>query len=68
MSFIKHSSNQIYNLYNEQNKKTQFETLYDLDKKIGEGMHSSVYICYKKLDPQKITPYAVKVTSFDDEE
>ena len=45
-----------------------FEAKYILDKKIGEGMHSSVYRCYLKEDEKKMTPYAVKITRDDDEE
>ena len=48
--------------------ENQFESKYVLDKKIGEGMHSSVFKCYKIDDIDKLYPFAVKITRDDDEE
>ena len=53
-------------MYDEQERKRTFEKFYNIGKKIGEGLHSSVYMCYKKADTESKIPYAVKVTSFDD--
>lgn len=39
-----------------------------LGKKIGEGLHSSVYTCFRKLDEDELNPLAVKITRFDDQE
>jgi serine/threonine protein kinase len=64
---IKRSSKKLVDRHSEL-KLTQFSTKYVLDNKIGEGMHSSVYKCYKISDIEKKQPYAVKVTRDDDEE
>lgn len=56
----------MYQLYDEQERKRSFGKFYETGKKIGEGLHSSVYICYKKSDSESKQPFAVKVTSFDD--
>ena len=45
-----------------------FDAKYTRDKKLGEGMHASVYRCYKKDDVLKEFPFAVKVSRDDDEE
>jgi serine/threonine protein kinase len=42
--------------------------VYELGEKIGEGMHSSVYKCFKANDFQQKCPFAVKITREDDEE
>ena len=44
-----------------------FESKYELGKKLGEGMHSVVYICHPRLGPRN-HPLAVKVSREDDEE
>lgn len=46
----------------------QFEASYIKGQKIGEGMHSQVFQCYKITDKNKQFPYAVKITRDDDEE
>ena len=38
------------------------------DVKLGEGMHASVYKCFKIEDKEKKQPYAVKISIGDDEE
>ena len=65
---INFSSKNLYQHFDEESKKRQFEHLYQIGKKIGEGLHSSVYMCYSIEDNEKLCPYAVKVTAFDDEE
>lgn len=64
---IRESSRRLILKYEEQEDK-KFETKYILDKKIGEGMHSSVYKCFLQEDTRKLTPFAVKITRDDDEE
>jgi serine/threonine protein kinase len=50
----------------EQNQMSQnFEEHYIMGDKIGEGMHSEVYKCYKHDDSKT---YAVKITREDDDE
>ena len=43
-----------------------FDNLYTLGKKIGEGLHSTVHLCYTKRDPG--IPLAVKISREDDDE
>jgi serine/threonine protein kinase len=64
---IKESSRRLVLKYEEQKTKL-FDSKYMLDKKIGEGMHSSVYKCFLIEDTRKLTPFAVKITRDDDEE
>lgn len=45
-----------------------FETKYDLDVVLGQGMHATVYKCFKKDDKERLNPFAVKVIREDDEE
>lgn len=66
LRFIKLSSKEVYRQFDEQEQKRQFDKLYDCGKKIGEGLHSSVYVCYQKEDKERTNPFAVKVTGFDD--
>ena len=48
--------------------ESRFEGKYKLDKKIGEGMHSQVYLCYRNDDTDRAKPLAVKISREDDEE
>ena len=52
----------------EENEKHSFASKYEMGKKLGEGMNAVVYLCYKKEDVDKETPFAVKVSRADDEE
>eukprot|EP00347_Sterkiella_histriomuscorum_P015913 403355208 len=45
-----------------------FDTKYCLDMVLGQGMHATVYKCFKLEDTKKETPLAVKVIREDDEE
>lgn len=52
----------------EENEKIKFESKYVSGKLLGQGMHASVYKCFKIDDEEKTTPYAVKISKEDDEE
>jgi len=67
MKMIKLSSKKLVARHSEL-LKTQFESKYILESKIGEGMHSNVFKCFKIEDNEKLFPFAVKVTRDDDEE
>ena len=43
-----------------------FETYYTKDGKLGEGMHASVFKCFKLEDTKKERPFAVKISRDDD--
>ena len=45
-----------------------FDAKYVLGEKLGEGMHASVFKCWKKNDVDRIHPYAVKFSRESDEE
>lgn len=49
-------------------KEDKFCLNYVLDNKLGEGMHSQVYKCFRLDDLLKSQPFAVKITREDDEE
>lgn len=66
LKFTRHISNMLYRQFDEQEQKRSFDKIYECGKKIGEGLHSSVYVCYKKQDQERTCPFAVKVTGFDD--
>ena len=52
----------------DEQEKTGFYANYTKDKKLGEGMHASVYRCFKMEDVLKEFPFAVKISREDDEE
>lgn len=43
-----------------------FHSKYELRKKLGEGHHSQVYLCYSRQDKKRDNPLAVKVSREDD--
>ena len=54
----------------EQEQKS-FKSHYFFDdppKTLGEGAHATVFKCYKKSDPNKLQPFAVKCAREPDEE
>ena len=51
--------------HSELTGKIGFNDLYDKEEQIGQGMTASVYICYKREDREKKTPYAAKFNRID---
>ena len=45
-----------------------FETRYTLAEILGQGMHATVFKCFKVDDLEKTVPFAVKIVRDDDEE
>ena len=64
LNIIRNSSRKLVARHS-QLKVNCFETRYLLGKKIGEGMHCSVFKCLNRLDDKT---YAVKIMRDDDEE
>lgn len=54
--------------FSDFNSHSQFDSEFRLGKKIGEGMHSEVFQCFKHNDILSQNPFAVKITREDDEE
>ena len=52
----------------EEVEKTKFESKYVQDILLGQGMHASVYKCFKIEDVDRNSPLAVKISKEDDEE
>lgn len=70
LDFIHHKADELAAMKHEQESKC-FDSQYMLDdppKVLGQGMHATVYKCYKKSDASKSRPFAVKVAREADEE
>ena len=70
LDFIHHKADELDAIRKEQEQKC-FRSQYVFDdppKVLGQGMHATVYKCYKKSDDQKSEPFAVKAAREPDEE
>ena len=67
MDFIRNNANIMQEQFDEV-EKTKFASKYVQANLLGQGMHASVYKCFKIEDVDKSTPYAVKISKEDDEE
>ena len=74
LDFIEQKANQLFELKTEQDK-INFESQYYIEQGpdgkpviLGQGMHATIYKCYKKDDLEKKRPFATKEIREDDEE